>query len=80
MRLEIEITFNGKEYTLSRSDNKYVFTDVKENFNQIEKYQGVAQGGRATSLKERRIFIVPTKNVAFLYLKRTDSLQIKERN
>jgi hypothetical protein len=38
MRLEIEITFYGKEYTLSRSDNKYVFTDVKENFNQIEKY------------------------------------------
>ncbi|CAK7074975.1 hypothetical protein KQI38_20555 [Tissierella carlieri] len=30
MGLEIEFTFNGKEYTLSRSDDKYAFTDVRE--------------------------------------------------
>mgnify|MGYP000868873654 CR=1 FL=1 len=28
--LEIEFTFNGKKYTLSRSDDKYAFTDVRE--------------------------------------------------
>lgn len=28
--LEIDLEFNGKKYTLSRSNDEYIFTDVRE--------------------------------------------------
>ncbi|WP_313340016.1 hypothetical protein [Sedimentibacter sp.] len=39
--LEIEFSFNGKEYTLIRSDDKYIFMDVREQnyaFGFLETY------------------------------------------
>lgn len=44
---EMEIKFNGKEYTLSRANGEYIFTDVREkNYSIYDSYEALLKSIR----------------------------------